>query len=395
MYVYLQTNSFCECFHLVEVFELEAAKTIANVFGSDDMTDEVRVVVMCSVLSQYLKLYGDPGHSSEEIRPRRAAEARYDFFISVIDSGVEAVAHLDAKKCDGDSSVLDSIWDRVLSAVTLILMPPPLNRHEAYLYHSKSFLNIVALVLLHIPQRKYAQAESMLEQGAHRAVEVAFESKTDITSESASKVIDGAVDVFLACFMGLCQNMPASPAVQTLTNQILGEIESTSTGVSSPLAAKTQQNFALAVLESLKTSKSDDLLIGLFPMLCRLTNVENDSLRRAAGAILGGVNISEAILRERRRAEEAETRAKEIEEENNALLEEVDFLQAENEELHRQVSVNMKKVGIVPLLDHPRWLINLYLLSCFSTFRWQSFQKAQILHEKSYDVLNACKALKP
>ena len=321
-----------------EVFELEVAKTIANAFGSDDMSDEVRVVVMCSVLLQYLKLYDNQDILDGNASPLKASEARYDFFISVIDSGVEALAHLDVKS-NIDSEVLDTIWDRVLATVTAILMPTPLNRHEAYIYHSKLFLNIVAMVLLHIPLRKYAKAESMLERGAHRAIEVAFECNTAATVADAPKVISGAVDVFLACFMGLCQNMPSSPSVQTLTNQILGEIESTTNGVTPPLLARTQQNFALAVLESLKASSSDEMLIGLFPMLCRLTNVENDSLRRAAGAILGSINISDAILRERRRVEEAERKAQEIEEENNALLEEVEYLQAENEELHRQLAV--------------------------------------------------------
>lgn len=324
-------------FALVEVFELEAAKTIAGIFCSNDTTDEVKVVVMCSVLFQYIKLYGNSYAPNETMSPRKASEARYDFFINVIDSGVEALSRLDDQN-NGNNQVLDTIWDRVLAAVTLILMPPQLNRHDAYVFHSKSFLNIVALVLLHVPKRKYVAAETMLEQGAHRAVEIAFECNSETTA-TASKIVDGAVDVFLACFMGLCQIMPSSSSVQTLTNQILGELESSPSGASSPLIAKTQQNLALAVCESLKASSSDELLIGLFPMLCRLTNIENDSLRRAAGAILGGINVSEAILRERRRSEEAEARAREIEEENNALLEEVDFLQAENEELQRQLAI--------------------------------------------------------
>ena len=310
---------------------------IAGIFCSNDTTDEVKVVVMCSVLFQYIKLYGNTDAPNETMSPRKASEARYDFFINVIDSGVEALGRLDDQN-NGNNQVLDTIWDRVLAAVTLILMPPLLNRHDAYVFHSKSVLNIVALVLLHVPKRKYVAAETMLEQGAHRAVEVAFECNSETTA-TASKIVDGAVDVFLACFMGLCQIMPSSSSVQTLTNQILGEIESPPSDAGSPLIAKTQQNLALAVCESLKASSSDELLIGLFPMLCRLTNIENDSLRRAAGAILSGINVSEAILRERRRSEEAEARAREIEEENNALLEEVDFLQAENEELQRQLAI--------------------------------------------------------
>lgn len=134
--------------------------------------------------------------------------------------------------------------------------------------------------------------------------------------------------------MALCQKMPSCPAVNSLTNQILGDTIDEEKGPQS----KTRQSLAIAVCESLGTTTSQDLLVGLFPLLCRLTNVENDGLRRAAGKILGGVNLSGAISQERHRAEEADARAKEIEEENIAMLEEIEYLQAENEELQSQVS---------------------------------------------------------
>ena len=134
--------------------------------------------------------------------------------------------------------------------------------------------------------------------------------------------------------MALCQKMPSCPAVNSLTNQILGDTIDEENG---PLS-QTRQSLAIAVCESLGTTTSQDLLVGLFPLLCRLTNVENDGLRRAAGKILGGVNLSGAISRERHRAEDADARAKEIEEENIAMLEEIEYLQAENEELQSQVS---------------------------------------------------------
>lgn len=306
-------------------------------FNSDGMTDEVRIVVMCSVLSQYLKLYGNPDLSDQITSTRRASESRYDLFLCVIDSGVEAVARLDVKH-KNESLVLDAIWDRILCAVTSILLPQPMNRHDAYLYHSKSFVNIVATVLLHLPTRTFEQAESMLEKGADRAVEVAFECNAE-TTELACRIIDGAVDVFLACFMGLCQKMPSCSAIQTLSHKILGELVSEPQGAHFPVEGEAKQNLALAVCESLQATDSQELLIGLFPILCRLTSDQNDSLRRTAGAILGGINISEAILRERRRASVAEIKAKEVEEENNALLEEIEYLQAENEELHRQLAV--------------------------------------------------------
>lgn len=135
--------------------------------------------------------------------------------------------------------------------------------------------------------------------------------------------------------MGLCQKSPTCPAVVNLTNQILGEtIESEETlSENAGLQAKTRQSLAIAVCESLRTTTSQDLLVGVFPLLCRMTNVENDGLRRAAGKILASMNLSEAISRERQRAEQADTRAREIEEENIAMLEEIEYLQTENEEV--------------------------------------------------------------
>ena len=142
--------------------------------------------------------------------------------------------------------------------------------------------------------------------------------------------------------MGLCQKSPTCPAVVHLTNKILGDtIESDGTlSETAGLESKTRQSLAIAVCESLRTTTSQDLLVGLFPLLCRLTNVENDGLRRAAGKILATMNLSEAISRERQRAEQADMRTKEIEEENIAMLEEIEYLQAENEELQRQVSLH-------------------------------------------------------
>ncbi|KAL7543429.1 hypothetical protein ACHAXR_012722 [Thalassiosira sp. AJA248-18] len=340
MFVF-NSNSFF-IFGIGEIFELEAAKTVASAFDSDDLSNEAKVVVMCSVLLQYLKIYGNSKDLKKDEAKRKTSEARYDFITSVIDSGLEAAAHIDSNT--NDKVILDSIWDRIIATVSSLLLPPTDNRYLGYAHHSKSILNIVAIVLSHLPHRKLSLAEPMLENGAKRAVEVAFECHEKSQNDGDapySQAAEGSVHVFLSCFMALCQKMPTCPAVSTLTNQILGEtIESEDllSGNAGP-QSKTRQSLAIAVCESLRTTTSQDLLVGVFPLLCRLTNVENDGLRRAAGKILGGMNLSEAISRERQRAEQADTRAREIEEENCAMLEEIEYLQAENEELQRQLAI--------------------------------------------------------
>lgn len=329
-YMFVQSNE-----NDGESFELEAAKTVASAFESDNLSDEAKVTVMCSVLSHYLKIYG----SEKEVIPsdateRKTSEARYDIVTKVIDSGCHAAANIDVAA--DDKTILDSIWERIVTVVTSLILPPAASRYDGYAHHSKSILDIVAIVLTHLPPRKYSLAEPMLEQGANRAVAVAFECIEDVNKPDAA---EGAVHVFLACFMGLCQKMPSCSAVTSLTNHILGEAIDSNDEGGSVLFSKTQQSLAIAVCESLQTTTSQDLLVGVFPLLCRLTNVENDGLRRVAGRILGGMNLAQAISRERQRAQEADIRAQEVEEENNAMLEEIEYLQAENDELQRQLAL--------------------------------------------------------
>lgn len=322
-----------------EIFELEAAKTVSSAFESDNLSNEAKVVVMSSVLLQYLNMYGNPDDITHNHECERTTSgARYDIITSVIDSGLEAAAHIDSNT--DDKTIIDSIWDRIIATVSSLLLPPANNRYDGYAHHSKSILNIVAIVLSHMPLRKISLAEPMLENGATRAVDVAFEcneKNQDDGGISYSQASEGAVHVFLACFMGLCQNSPTCPAVSALTQRLLEETVKSS--AYSGLESKTRQSLAIAVCESLRATTSQDLLVGVFPLLCRLTNVENDGLRRAAGKILGGINLSEAITRERQQAEQANIRANEIEDENIAMLEEIEYLQSENDELQRQLAV--------------------------------------------------------
>ena len=293
---------------------------------------------MCSVLTQYQHVYDNSVESDKcEISNGEASAAlRYDIITSVLDSGLRAAAQMDSSS---SSDFFDGIWDRIIATVDKLLLPSSSNRYTGYAYHSKDYLRIVAIVLDHLPKRKHVMAEPMLENGADRAVAVAFECNGEDKigdNELYSKAADGAVHVFLSCFMGLCQKMPSSPAISSLTNQIIGDtLDSEGQDVNGQ--NRTRLNFALAVCESLRTTPSQDLLISLFPLLCQLTNASSDSLRMAAGRILSSLNLSEAISRERARADEAERRANDIEEENIAMLEEIEDLQAQNEELERQV----------------------------------------------------------
>lgn len=149
---------------VAEMLELEAAKTVASAFDSDDLSNVAKLTVMCSVLGQYLK------HAEE-----KRATFQYDFFTKVIDSGLDAAAQIESKTVTAnDKVVLDSIWDRIIATVSSLLLPPADDQYVGYAYQSRSIVNIVAIVLAHLPQRKISLVEPMLENGANLAVEVAF-----------------------------------------------------------------------------------------------------------------------------------------------------------------------------------------------------------------------------
>lgn len=189
-----------------EIFELEAAKTVASAFDSDDLSNEAKVVVMCSVLSLYLKIYG---HSEDSDKRRKTSEARYDLITSVLNSGLEAAAHIDSNT--EDKAVLDLIWDRIIATVSTLLLPSDENRYMGYACHSKSILSIVAVVLSHLPQRKLSLAEPMLENGADRAVEVAFECNEKSQDEgdiTYSQAAEGAGKLMIVLLVILyCMNI--------------------------------------------------------------------------------------------------------------------------------------------------------------------------------------------
>ena len=171
---------------------------VASAFDSDNLSDEAKVVVMCSVLLQYLNIYGntdDDTDNKDESGGRKTSEARYDIITSVINSGLGAASNIDTSM--EDKATLDSVWNRIIETVSTLLLPPKDNRYDGYAYHSKAILNIVAIALSHLPTRKLTLVEPMLENGANLAVEVAFEcnEKADQDNEDVpfSQAAEGAM----------------------------------------------------------------------------------------------------------------------------------------------------------------------------------------------------------
>eukprot|EP00957_Ditylum_brightwellii_P110279 8410902-Ditylum_brightwellii.AAC.1 len=82
-----------------------------------------------------------------------------------------------------------------------------------------------------------------------------------------------------------------------------------------------------------------DQVIEIFPLLCQLTNTNNDRLRRKAGALLGNVDLAANIGMANRRAEAFEQRALKAEKINADLMEQNAVLKYENEELHQKLAI--------------------------------------------------------
>lgn len=159
---------------------------MASAFDSDHLSNVAKVIVMCSVLGEYLK------HAEE-----KRASFQYHIFTKVIDSGLDAAEQIESRNnTANDKVILDSMWDRIIATVSSLLLPPADNQYDGYAYQSKSIVNIVAIVLLHLPQHKNLLAEPMLENGAKLAVEVAFtcdKKDPDDEDEPYSLASEGAV----------------------------------------------------------------------------------------------------------------------------------------------------------------------------------------------------------
>jgi len=348
-----------------EILEREAAKAVADSFKDSSVPDIAKITVLILVLESFLEL------SSSQL------DREYSLLVPLVKSGLDLASDLEAKTVDSNSSggevnvwrlLIEDVWDRMISAVSILVSPLDNTFYTFYTPHTENILELVSYTIQFSPERTFPSIAIILSQGARSSIECARlhcnennEYPRNQTYDSVHHCRD-ALQIFSTCFDGLCKCEPQGHNLHEISEQVMeeafksvGKINSIDGYTESVISQNTlygmdrdktemiqkinvEVEVAMIVCDSISNGSPNlkQLVVALFSWLCKLTNVKNGLLREKAGAVLGCVdlasvmaeNIEERVKAEKR-AEMANERILELEDEVDALRDDLDNMQKE------------------------------------------------------------------
>mmetsp|Transcript_15630 Transcript_15630/g.20886 ORF Transcript_15630/g.20886 Transcript_15630/m.20886 type:complete len:1566 (+) Transcript_15630:106-4803(+) len=378
----------------------EVLCTILSVFCSKQLSSSAQLdSSQHSVEHQHDPEDSSESNSTEKI----IGKICFDLFVPVVKGGLCAAhllekKHYDsvlaAKKSHFDDDrmktewmnlLLDDIWKRMIQFLSYLMTPLKSPAKERYATDTRTILQIVSCCVSRIPSRKRPYLGSILSQGARQALVVSKVQTVCSSDDSPSsrevllqwsnsfrEDVEDGLRIFNACFISLCKVQPESSMLLSIAKSVLKEsidfseekLRRLSSGDTdafdlsdydfnldgSKESEESEENYttsisvavesALIVCDALHSFPNMiDQVIEIFPLLCQLTNTNNDRLRRKAGALLGNVDLAANIGMANRRAEAFEQRALKAEKINADLMEQNAVLKYENEELHQKLAI--------------------------------------------------------
>mmetsp|Transcript_69437 Transcript_69437/g.103370 ORF Transcript_69437/g.103370 Transcript_69437/m.103370 type:complete len:653 (-) Transcript_69437:177-2135(-) len=378
----------------------EVLCTILSVFCSKQLSSSAQLdSSQHSVEHQHDPEDSSESNSTEKI----IGKICFDLFVPVVKGGLCAAhllekKHYDsvlaAKKSHFDDDrmktewmnlLLDDIWKRMIQFLSYLMTPLKSPAKERYATDTRTILQIVSCCVSRIPSRKRPYLGSILSQGARQALVVSKVQTVCSSDDSPSsrevllqwsnsfrEDVEDGLKIFNACFISLCKVQPESSMLLSIAKSVLKEsidfseekLRRLSSGDTdafdlsdydfnldgSKESEESEENYttsisvavesALIVCDALHSFPNMiDQVIEIFPLLCQLTNTNNDRLRRKAGALLGNVDLAANIGMANRRAEAFEQRALKAEKINADLMEQNAVLKYENEELHQKLAI--------------------------------------------------------
>jgi len=391
-----------------ELIEYEAAKVVADTFMKEGVPQVAKVSVLSMVLGIFLQKKEHMKNGRTELETKEDSGlfssdrnnvldeslACYDLLVPVVKGGIGAASELEKevlaplnyneeseKQNQMRISLLETLWKRTIATLSYLLSPMERPIHNSFTPHTEPILELLSCVISHVPNRLYSDLGVVLSIGASHAEQAGkghLDQDASISGGDDAKVgrlIEDELRVFNACIIGLCQCQPQSTLLRKITegalknaiqcseqpeinnclklsqpfneNEISGKY---SNGVFENGKIAIYVKVALMVLEAIRTGgpSLNNLKVSVFPWLCKLTNVENDKLRRKAGAVLGCINLAEVIAQGVQRAEAAEKRVTAAEQRRKELEKEVEDLNEEMDMLQKQMTnlaVNTEFLG--------------------------------------------------
>ena len=363
-----------------ELLEYEAAKYLSISFVTEEVSNVTKALVLSMILESFLEQKSRIIDSEQyDEKSDIDGSAAFSLLIPAVQGGLEAASLLEKETINIDadqtssvhkknSDLLKTLWDRMTESLCFMVSPEGSIARDISIQQTNAILEIISSCLLYTPIRIHPILGDVLSKGSIYSVEAA-KIENDTFGENENCCND-FLRLFEACFTGLGKCDPHGNAIRSISENSLKDALASSLPNDRNIVRKNslvlggntrkhsnlsddkicvEVEVSLILCESLRRGSAylTDLIIAIFPWLCKLTNTNEESIRRKAGAVLGSVDLTRAITKKTEQALEAEKRANEYASENDILKVKLRQLELENQKLrtrlHTSASSNGKK----------------------------------------------------
>jgi hypothetical protein len=268
----------------VDVLEHETTMVLQRAFSTQALSDELRVLLLCRMFSGLLESLGNEVENNFTVS--------YAQINSLLFLGFPAVANVQQSNVSGPrTKLLDILWDKVTLTFTRVLTPVISKAaSRPTIPHTAELAKMVKAVSSVCPPRWREDICAVLTQGISSCLEIA---KTDASQKQ------GALDLFRACFGGVCQMAPRNRALEGITENVLFLTISAISQYQHKLVDLLDDvhvQACLVICDAMRGVEGVNLLaIKVFPQLCQLVGTDLMELRKAVGDVLVKVDISQVV----------------------------------------------------------------------------------------------------
>jgi hypothetical protein len=271
----------------------------------------------------------------------------YKQVVPIFTRGLAAVSSINSSE---DAALLVKlVWTNFLDALSKMLTSVPRSAagDTMVVRQVEYAMEVVAASEAFVVTIYKAHLCKLLTFGAKKSLSVSYEQNDvaemqDVDIDLKSKAIayrDIHVRLFEACFGAVCSIDPNDIELRSIARQAMEPALTIADGSDSAIS-QFNQAVVLTVCRSIsKRSQMDELIISVFPLLCKLATSPISPLRDTACSILSELQIADNLTSAQTRCEAAERRAVRAETKLKELEQLVDALQRENQRLKKDVAV--------------------------------------------------------
>lgn len=315
---------------------------------NSNVSDTCRVLILCRVVSLLL----DEEHEKKAKKRGDSVEQSFKLLVPLMAAGLESARELQLDSndlSDAKKGLLDNLWGNVCILLTKTLTPTTTPNGSKLLkfQHAVEMVDLVRISSKNGPIGYTSRLCAILSAAASKCLDAAKAySAKDLEDANLQKHREESLNLFAACFRGVCCLQPKYKNLKITAEQVLTSTMKLLSGQGDRSELEPSKNVnvlcCLLICNVMQeTVDVEHLAIAVFPLLCQLVAVgaEDPQLRQALGGVLAKVDVAKVLEENQARCEEAEERALKAEIKVSELSLELEKVHKEKEALERQLAL--------------------------------------------------------